>query len=186
MIYLPRDHVAKNHRDTIRSLAHMLANTDIDDFLNRAAHAETDQWPNRNGDGRRGSGVSKPTEAVAVRDAGGHTTRDGEETDDNWDDPTDPVREAIAHLFAELSEAAGIMKRVEQRRQWLANIRENARTRTNTIDLCAECNDPIQPPQKTKRLDGQPYHHPDPVDGFQQPQCWWHAYRRNRPDTMAG
>jgi hypothetical protein len=49
--------------------------------------------------------------------------------------------------------------------------------RQNSVELCVECNEPIL--GKIKRLDGQPYHHPDDQPG-DNGSCWWKAYNRTR------
>lgn len=180
MIHLPRPSDAKHHRDLIRSLANQLDNGTIDTLLDRARHPQHDAWPAGTTTGGSND-VARPVETVVIRKAGGRTQPDGTESEDRWLEDDDPVRQAITELFAQLAEAAGLMRIVDQRRQWLANIHDTARGRPNTVELCTGCN---QPAPKVKRLDGQPYHHPDPIDGQPQPQCWWHAYRK-RPNVAS-
>lgn len=61
--------------------------------------------------------------------------------------------------------------------------------RQNNVEKCAGCGLPILAPSggpgRVKRLgaDLLPYHHPDPVDGVAQPQCWWDAYRAQRREA---
>lgn len=187
MIHLPRPTEAKRQRDLIRSLAHQLDNHTIDAFLERARYPETDPWLNSSSAGG-GNDVARPVEAAVLRDAGGRLLPDGTCTEDTWSQDEDRVRQAIAELFAQLAETSGLMSIIDQRRQWLTNIHDSARGRTNSVELCYGCDEPIITKEglagKVKRLDGKPYHHPDPVDGEPQPQCWWHAYRK-RPDVAS-
>lgn len=181
MIHLPRPAAAKAQRSTIAQLVRLLDDRTIDELLRRGEHPHVDAWLGGGTGG--GNTTAKPVEGVVVRDAGGRILPDDTGTPDTWQTQDDPVHVAIAELFAELAEAAGLVKRIDQRRQWLLHLHETARKRVNTVELCAGCNDQILPPQRVKRLDGQPYHHPDPVDGEPQPQCWWDAYRSTRRAT---
>lgn len=181
MTHLPNASKAKRQRSNIAALIRLLDDATIGELLRRAEHPNVDPWPPQTGQPGGSNDVARPVEAVTVRDAGGRiiTHPDGTEecTPDAWAGAPDNVRDAIAELFAELAEADGLLESIDQRRQWLLHIHESARKRTNSVDQCTGCRKPIIPPQRTKRLDGQPYHHPDPIDGEAQPQCWWTAYR---------
>lgn len=178
-IHLPHPAEAKRQRSRGRELLFNLDDRTIDELLHRAKHPSTDGWP-PSGAGGGSNDISRPVETAVIADAGGRLLDDGTATEDTWTAPDDTVRDAIVKLFAELAELKTLAERIDQRRQWILNIHDSARGRRNTTELCASCDKQILHPQKVKRLDGQPYHHPDPIDGEPQPQCWWDEYRAAR------
>lgn len=134
-IHLPRADDAKRQRDKIRELIHNLDDDTIDRLLQRARYPATDAYST--GTAAGSNTVAKPTEATAVRDAGGRITTDehGNEicTDDQWETPADPVRDAIGDLFAELADAHGLVRRLDRHRQYLATDHERAAGRQSSI-----------------------------------------------------
>lgn len=172
----PRPAAAKRHRDQIRTLANLLTDDTIDELCRRAEqpHAHDGYPTSTLGEGTGGD-TPNPTLRAVELSAGGHGY-----DHDTWLTPADPTGQAIRELFAQLAEAAGLLTIIDRSRQYVFAQEAKVRGRQNTVDLCAGCD---QPAVKVKRLDGDPYHHPDPIGGEPQPQCWWDAYRAKRRDA---
>lgn len=85
---------------------------------------------------------------------------------------------AAGDWLTEFDEWVAAGKRLERRARGLLpkSEAEVTRGRENTVEVCVECGEPAP---KVKRLDGQPYHHPE--SGL---SCWRTAYDRQRPDRQ--
>lgn len=174
------EHTQTKIRDMQTALHHLNEPDTIATLIFRGRYPAQDAYTT--GEGGRGNDISRPTEAATLRDARGRTYTDEDGTEitlpDTWEAIKDTVGQAIWELFGLLSEATVALHAVNTKRAWVLSIADDNYGRLNTVDLCAGCNEPAP---KVKRLDGQPYHHPNPIDGQPQPQCWWHAYRQQRP-----
>lgn len=143
-----------NDASVIRRLGTQLTERFVADLYRRGQQASgRDGWP-AGGGGARGSDISRPTEAAAVANA------DAEPGERDmvgvW---VNEVRALLDHLAGAANDVSGKVGLIEK---------AGSTERPNTVELCAECNEPAP---KVKRLDGQPYH-PE--------TCWWKVYNRIR------
>lgn len=178
---------AVRNRDTIRRFLNgdtttkpprlSLSDDAIATLIRRARHPADDAYAQ--GAGGRGNDVSNPTLAAVLRDAGARTDTDR----DLWQQLDDQIRSSIMDVLGALAEAAGVLELAWKRRNYVDDIAAKAYGRTNRVELCAGCNEPIT--GRIKRLDGQPYHQPDLADPDADPNCWWQAWRNKRPPQEA-
>lgn len=139
-------------RDTLRRLVTKLTDQTLEDLHRRGAQvAGHDGYPPGGGESG-GSGPGRPTEMAALALVDGATERDN-------------VGRWIAEVAALLDHLAGAAVDVEGRLGLLAKA--GSTERPNTVELCAECNEPAP---RVTRFDGQPYH---------PGKCYMRAYRRS-------
>lgn len=130
---------AQRHRDHIRDAIigdkdHPgLTDTVLADLIRRAREPARDAYTDNTGVG--GNDISRPTEAVAIRDAGG----DGDDHD-TWQEPADHVRQAIQEIFGLLDLAHQAIQPMQRRRRYVYAIASTAAGRQSSLQGdCRAC-----------------------------------------------